>query len=151
MILMIWMMLLIDLHNRNSLLFFFFQKLYPFNFVNKPNNYIAAAAGGCILTRSKIFRKQDLLEKIKDKVIDDCNLARLIKKRGKIWIGLTNCVKSEREYKKLGEKLVGQISQPTSPEPTRFSALGVSILFQLIELKIENSASRPLGAVWLSF
>ena len=25
------------------------------------------------------------------------------KKRGKIWIGLTNCVKSEREYKKLGE------------------------------------------------
>ena len=82
---------------------FFFQKLYPFNFVNKPNNYIAAAAGGCILTRSKIFRKQDLLEKIKDKVIDDCNLARLIKKRGKIWIGLTNCVKSEREYKKLSE------------------------------------------------
>ena len=120
---------------------FFFQKLYPFNFVNKPNSYFAAAAGGCILTRSTIFRKQDLFEKIKDKVIDDCNLARLIKEKGKIWIGLTNCVKSEREYKKLAE--VWQMVSRTAFEQLSnsiiillFSLFGLIILYLLFPLII---------------
>ena len=106
---------------------FFFQKLYPFNLVNKSSNYFAAAAGGCILTRSKIFRQQDLFEEIKNKVIDDCNLARLIKKKGKIWIGLTNCVISERKYKKLGE-----IWQMVSR--TAFEQLNNSITILLLSL-----------------
>lgn len=82
---------------------FFFQKLYPFNIVNQANSSLSAAAGGCIMSHSKIFRKNPLFDLIKNKIIDDCNLAKLIKKEGKIWLGLTNSVKSERKYLKLNE------------------------------------------------
>ena len=77
---------------------FFFQKLYPFNLVNKVESKISAAAGGCMLCRSEIFRKSKVFEKIKGKIIDDCNLAKIFKKHGPIWLGLSNKVKSKREY-----------------------------------------------------
>ncbi len=80
---------------------FFFQKLYPFNFVNNSEKKLAAAAGGCIFCNISIFKKKNLFECIKDKLIDDCNLAREIKKFGTIWIGLSNKVKSNRKYKSL--------------------------------------------------
>ena len=82
---------------------FFFQKLYPFNTVNQVNSDLSAAAGGCVMCHSKIFRKNPFFDLIKNKIIDDCNLAKLIKKEGKIWLGLTDSVKSERKYLKLKE------------------------------------------------
>ncbi len=80
---------------------FFFQKLYPFNHVNNPEKKLAAAAGGCIFCDISIFKKQNLLENINNKLIDDCNLAKEIKKIGAIWLGLSNKVKSNRKYKDL--------------------------------------------------
>ena len=59
---------------------YFFQKLFPFNQVNSKNNKLSAAAGGFILCKSEIFKDINLYEIIKDKIIDDCNLAKLIKK-----------------------------------------------------------------------
>ena len=78
---------------------YFFQKIYPFSKVNDSNNSLAAAAGGFILCRSEVFSEQNLYNEIKDKVIDDCNLAKMIKAKGKIWLGLTENIYSRRCYK----------------------------------------------------
>ncbi len=80
---------------------FFFQKLYPFNNVNNKKKNLAAAAGGFIFCKSSEFKKENLYNKIRNKVIDDCNLAKLLKKNGAIWLGLTNQVKSGRSYNNL--------------------------------------------------
>ena len=82
---------------------YFFKKLYPFNEVNKFSSKISGAAGGCILCRSILFKKTNLFKIIKQKVIDDCNLAREIKKKGPIWLGLTTDIKSIRKYNSLSE------------------------------------------------
>lgn len=80
---------------------FFFQKIYPFSLANNPKSKLAAAAGGFIACKSVLFRNKNIYEKIKSKVIDDCNIAKIIKERGDIWIGLTNLVVSNRGYTKL--------------------------------------------------
>ena len=77
---------------------YFFQKLYPFNYVNDFNNKLAAAAGGCIFSEISIFKKNNLFEIIKNEIIDDCNLAKQIKKKTRIWLGLTDKVRSIRIY-----------------------------------------------------
>ena len=82
---------------------FFFQKIYPFNLVIDKKSKIAAAAGGFIFCKAKIFRDQNLYDLIPNKVIDDCNIAKLIKKKGNIWLGLTNKVQSKRQYNNLKE------------------------------------------------
>ena len=68
---------------------FFFQKLYPFRLVNDPRRRIAAAAGGSMLVRAPSLRGAGGLTAIRGELIDDCALARLIKKNGPIWLGLT--------------------------------------------------------------
>jgi len=80
---------------------FFFQKLYPFNQVCNENSNVAAAAGGFILCKTSAFKNNNLYNLISNKVIDDCNIARLLKEKGNIWLGLTNKVVSERNYKNL--------------------------------------------------
>ena len=80
---------------------FFFQKLYPFNYVNDKKKNLAAAAGGFIFCKASEFKKENLYNKIRNKVIDDCNIAKLLKKNGAIWLGLTNEIKSGRSYRNL--------------------------------------------------
>ena len=80
---------------------YFFQKLYPFNIVNNRKKNLAAAAGGCILCDINLFKKQNIFEVIKNKIIDDCNLASQIKKKGAIWLGISNKVISIRKYNDL--------------------------------------------------
>ena len=80
---------------------FFFQKLYPFNYVNDKKKNLAAAAGGFIFCKASEFKKENLYNKIRNKVIDDCNIAKLLKKKGAIWLGLKNQIKSGRSYKNL--------------------------------------------------
>ena len=59
-------------------------------------------AGGFILCRSELFKKHNLYELIKDKIIDDCNLAKIIKSEEKaIWLGLTKMAESQRNYSRL--------------------------------------------------
>jgi len=81
---------------------FFFQKLYPFPWINDPSRSTAGAAGGCILLRTATLIEAGGLEKIKSQIIDDCALARLMKPYGAIWIGLSQDVISLREYPSLG-------------------------------------------------
>ena len=81
---------------------FFFQKLYPFPWVNNPQKSIAAAAGGCILISSKSLEEIGGIATIKDALIDDCSLAKEIKQRDKnIWLGLSKKTISLRPYNNL--------------------------------------------------
>ncbi|MDC0831861.1 glycosyltransferase [Geitlerinema sp. CS-897] len=85
---------------------YFFQKLYPFEWVNDLNRKTAAAAGGCILIRRQALERIGGLSTIKDTLIDDCTLARAVKcgeagKRHPIWLGLTEKTHSLRSYNSL--------------------------------------------------
>ncbi len=82
---------------------FFFQKLYPFPAVNNPAKKTAAAAGGCMLVRLETLDRAGGIGAIRDQVIDDCALARLIKPHGSIWLGLAARTRSLRAYKGLSE------------------------------------------------
>jgi hopene-associated glycosyltransferase HpnB len=82
---------------------FFFQKLYPFAWVSRPGGRIAAAAGGCMLVRPGVLREAGGVEAIRGELIDDCALAKLVKTRGPIWLGLTERVHSIRRYPHFGD------------------------------------------------
>jgi hopene-associated glycosyltransferase HpnB len=77
---------------------FYFQKLYPFAWVNDPKRATAAAAGGCMLVKREVLASAGGLDALKNNLIDDCALAALMKRRGPIWLGLTNHVHSLRAY-----------------------------------------------------
>jgi hopene-associated glycosyltransferase HpnB len=77
---------------------FFFQMLYPFSWVNRPTASTAAAAGGCMLVRSDTLKAAGGIDTIRNALIDDCSLAKLLKARGPIWLGLTERVHSTRPY-----------------------------------------------------
>ena len=82
---------------------FFFQKLYPFRWTNRPEARTAAAAGGCILVRSSALAKAGGLAAVRSELIDDCALARAVKRSGgRIWLGLTRSADSLRVYDTLG-------------------------------------------------
>ena len=81
---------------------FFFQKLYPFPWVNDAN-LETAAAGGCMLVRRSALERAGGVEAIRGSLIDDCALAVQIKRKGPIWLGLTDSVHGLRAYKGLGE------------------------------------------------
>lgn len=82
---------------------FFFQKLYPFSWVNDPTNKTAAAAGGCMLIRLDCLRSVGGIEPIRDRLIDDCAMAALLKAQGPIWLGLSSRTTSSRAYSQLSE------------------------------------------------
>jgi hopene-associated glycosyltransferase HpnB len=82
---------------------FFFQKLYPFAWVNDPAGRTAAAAGGSVLLRREALERIGGFNAIRDAIIDDCALARAIKtggrpEGGRIWLGLTMAAESLRPY-----------------------------------------------------
>ncbi|MBH8574126.1 glycosyltransferase [Nostocaceae cyanobacterium CENA369] len=62
---------------------FFFQKLYPFRWVNNPNKKTAAAAGGAILIRTAALERIGGIQAIRQDLIDDCALAQAVKQRGR--------------------------------------------------------------------
>ncbi|NQV55537.1 MAG: glycosyltransferase [Rhodospirillales bacterium] len=82
---------------------FFFQMLYPFRWVNNPARKIAAAAGGCMLVKRETLDQMGGITAIRDRVIDDCAVAALIKPAGPIWLGLTARTLSLRKYDSLSE------------------------------------------------
>ena len=81
---------------------FFFQKLYPFPWVNHPLRSEAAAAGGCMLVRRETLDRVGGIAAVRDELIDDCALAACIKTQGSIWLGLTGDTRSLRVYHTLG-------------------------------------------------
>jgi hopene-associated glycosyltransferase HpnB len=77
---------------------FFFEMLYPFDWVRRRDRRTAAAAGGCMLARRDALTAIGGIESIRGALIDDCALAEQMKKQGPIWLGLTERVFSTRPY-----------------------------------------------------
>ena len=55
---------------------FFFEMLYPFDWVRRRDRRTAAAAGGCMLARRDALAAIGGIESIRGALIDDCALAR---------------------------------------------------------------------------
>ncbi len=93
---------------------FFFFKLYP------PGPETNGAAGGCILIRGTALERIGGIARIAGELIDDCALAREVKKSGgKVWLGVTQSTHSIRDYPTFGdvERMISR---------TAFTQLGYS-------------------------
>jgi len=82
---------------------FFFQMLYPFAWVRDPRRRAAGAAGGCMLLRRAALERMGGLASIRGEIIDDCALARAVKRQGAVWLGLADKTRSLRPYPALGD------------------------------------------------
>ena len=83
---------------------YFFLMLYPPRWIADPNASTAGAAGGCILLRRNVLAPIGGIASIRGEVIDDCALARAVKKSGgRIWMGLTRTSVSLRSYGTFAE------------------------------------------------
>jgi hopene-associated glycosyltransferase HpnB len=80
---------------------FFFQLLYPFGLVNRRDG-IGGAAGGCMLVRREALEAAGGIAAIRGALIDDCALGALLKRQGRIWLGLTDRSRSIRPYDGFG-------------------------------------------------
>jgi hopene-associated glycosyltransferase HpnB len=100
---------------------FFFQTLYPFAWANDPRRATAAAAGGCMLVRRDALQDAGGMAAIRGALIDDCALAKLLKARGPIWIGLTERVRSIRDYPAVAD-IRGMVSRSAYAQ-LRYSSL----------------------------
>jgi len=83
---------------------YFFLKLYPPRQIANPASRTAGAAGGCILLRSEMLDRIGGFAAIRGEVIDDCALARAVKRNGgRIWLGLTRKSQTLRTYGTFSE------------------------------------------------
>jgi hopene-associated glycosyltransferase HpnB len=112
----------------------FFAMLRPFAWASDPDRRTSAAAGGCILIRRSAYERIGGYAAIHRELIDDCALAREVKRGGKIWLGLTSRTLSLRAYSGLGD--VWNVIARTAYEHLDFSAwkllgtvLGMSLTF----------------------
>jgi len=100
---------------------FFFQMLYPFAWANNPRKSTAAAAGGCMLVRRKVLNDAGGMAAIRNALIDDCALAKILKAHGPIWIGLTKRVHSIRAYPSIED--IRRMVSRTAYAQLRYSPL----------------------------
>jgi len=77
---------------------FFFQMLYPFKWVAQDDRKTAAAAGGCMLVKRDALERAGGIAAVRAEIIDDCALARRLKRQGPVWLGLTRRARSLRPY-----------------------------------------------------
>jgi hopene-associated glycosyltransferase HpnB len=78
---------------------FFFQMLYPFAWVADPRKRTAGAAGGSILVRRAVLDRIEGVQRIRNRLIDDCALAREIQSAGgRLWLGHSEQAESIRVY-----------------------------------------------------
>jgi hopene-associated glycosyltransferase HpnB len=83
---------------------YFFLKLYPPSWTANRKRKTAGAAGGCILLKRTALERIGGLAAIRGEVIDDCTLARAVKRTGGgIWMGLTRKSVSLRTYASFAE------------------------------------------------
>lgn len=137
---------------------FFFQMLFPFRWAAEPRRKLAAAAGGCMLADRRALEAAGGLAAIRTAIIDDCALAALMKRQGRIWIGLTDRARSIRPYTTLGE--IGRMISRSAYAQLDYSALilagtlaGLALVF-LAPPALALFASGParlMGALaWLA-
>jgi hopene-associated glycosyltransferase HpnB len=136
---------------------FFFDMLFPFRWVNRPDHKISAGAGGCMLVRRTSLEAAGGIASIKDAIIDDCALAARLKRQGPIWLGLTLRAQSLRAYGTMGE--IGRMVSRSAYAQLNYSilllagtVLGMSLTYLAPPLAaiFGSGALRLLGlATWL--
>jgi hopene-associated glycosyltransferase HpnB len=83
---------------------YFFLQLYPPLWIADQKARTAGAAGGCLLIRREGLERIGGLAAISHAVIDDCSLARAVKRSGgRICMGLTRASISLRDYRHFAE------------------------------------------------
>ena len=83
---------------------FFFFMLYPPAWIADPRRAAAGAAGGCMLIRRQTLERIGGIESIRRELIDDCALARAVKRGGgRVWVGLSAATRSIRRYQTFAE------------------------------------------------
>jgi hopene-associated glycosyltransferase HpnB len=137
---------------------YFFQMLYPFSWVNRPHSSVAAAAGGCMLIRADALAQVGGIASIRNALIDDCSLAVKLKAVGPIWLGLTDRVRSIRQYATFSD--VRQMISRSAYAQLRYSPLlllattiGMALTFLVPPLLAIFMRGLPqyIGlAVWLA-
>jgi hopene-associated glycosyltransferase HpnB len=100
---------------------YFFQMLFPFVLVCRPESNAAAAAGGCMLIRTDALAAVGGVASIRGALIDDCSLAAKLKKVGPIWLGLTERSHSIRPYDTFSD--VRQMISRSAYAQLRYSPL----------------------------
>jgi hopene-associated glycosyltransferase HpnB len=137
---------------------FFFLKLYPPRWIANSRARTAGAAGGCILLRSEALQRIGGFAAIRGEVIDDCTLARAVKRGGgKVWMGLTRASVSHRAYNTFRE--IGDLIARTAftqlrySFPLLFGTLLAMFLLYLAPVALQfahHPTERILGAcAWL--
>jgi hopene-associated glycosyltransferase HpnB len=101
---------------------YFFLKLYPPRWIADRKSRMAGAAGGCVLLRKEALQRMGGISAIRGEVIDDCALARAVKRcGGAIWMGLTRKSVSMRAYTSFAE--LRDLIARTAFTQLRYSAL----------------------------
>lgn len=111
---------------------YFFQMLYPFDRVNDPSSRIAAAAGGTVLIRRDALQRIGGIDSIKDCLIDDVALAKLVKKTGSIFLGHSGLASSVRAYPGFGD--IWRMISRTAFTQLRYSALLLALTLLALSL-----------------
>jgi len=137
---------------------FFFKLLYPFRRVNDPRDSLAGAAGGTMLARREALERIGNLDRIRGEWIDDCALAREIKRGGhRIWLGLSESSISTRHYGRLRE-ILAMIARTAytqlgySPLRLLGCVAGLGLIFLAPPLLLCFASGWPQalgGAAWL--
>jgi hopene-associated glycosyltransferase HpnB len=103
---------------------YFFLMLYPPRWIAMENARTAGAAGGCILLRREALERIGGIAAIRAEVIDDCALARAVKRSGgRIWMGLTRKSVSLRAYTRFRE--IRDLIARTAFTQLRYSAVAL--------------------------
>ncbi|MEH2245133.1 glycosyltransferase [Nostoc sp.] len=142
---------------------FFFQKLYPFRWVNNPNNPTAAAAGGSILIAREALERIGGIQVIRQALIDDCALANAVKQigrqsnssfspappasPGRIWLGLSTLTHSLRPYNSLAT-IWDMVARSAYAQLNYSPLLLVGTLLGMILIYLVPPLCVILGVVW---
>ena len=131
---------------------FFFFLLYPPVWIRNAKRKTAGAAGGCILIRPAILREAGGIEAIRDEVIDDCALARWVKRAGgRIWLGLAEDARSTRSYRSFREieKMISRTAfrQLDHSGLLLLGTLGGLLITYMLPLLLSFSGQRVYAAM----
>ena len=101
---------------------FFFLMLYPPAWIADSHRRTAGADGGCMLIRPEALACAGGIDAIRHEVIDDCTLARAVKRSGgKLYLGVSNLTASIRRHESFAQ--IGRLISRTAFSQLRHSPL----------------------------
>jgi hopene-associated glycosyltransferase HpnB len=129
---------------------FFFFLLYPPAWIRNSRSRSAGAAGGCILIRPRALAAAGGLGAIRNEIIDDCALARAVKRSGgSVSLWLTTGSVSIRPYESFAT--IGRMISRTAFNQLRHSAwllfatvIGLAITYLLPPLLLLSGSMIPV-------